>query len=263
MPKIHTSIILGIVSLAVVAAFLVPPIPQDVDYHIFADQRDAYGIPNAFDVLSNVPFIIVGLLGLKLLAGGVGTGGLPALLWHYRIFFLGVLFTGVGSAYYHWRPDNATLFWDRLPMTISFTAFFSFLVGESISVRLGRAILLPLLVLGIGSASYWYWTEMSDSGDLRFYLLVQFLPMVLTPYILWFFPSALTEKSWLWWLTGFYVLAKLFEMTDHFWFDLTGVVSGHTLKHLAAAVAIYCMYLALCHRQVRPSEIRRKMTSTY
>lgn len=261
MPQIHTIIVVGIVSLVLVAAFLSPPIPQDLDYHMFADQRDAYGVPNAFDVLSNIPFVIVGLLGLRLLSGGVGPGGLPQLLWHYRIFFLGVLLTGVGSAYYHWRPDNATLFWDRLPMTIGFMAFFSLLVGECISVRLGRILLLPLLVIGVGSALYWYWTEMTGSGDLRFYLLVQFLPIVLTPYILLFFPSTLTEKFWMWWLTGFYVLAKVLEMTDRFWFDLTGVVSGHTLKHLVAAAATYCLYLALCQRHVRPSEIRRRMVS--
>lgn len=258
---IHLIIIVLISIVAVAAAFLAPPIPQDLDYHAFADQRDAYGIPNAFDVLSNVPFVIVGLLGLKLLSGGVGPGGLPPLLWHYRIFFLGVLLTGVGSAYYHLRPDNATLFWDRLPMTIGFMAFFSLLVGESVSVRLGRVMLLPLLVLGVGAAVYWQWTETQGRGDLRFYILVQFLPMLLAPYLLLFFPSALNEKSWFWWLTGFYVLAKLFELSDRFWFDLTGVVSGHTLKHLAAAAATYCMYLALCHRQVRPSEIRRRTVS--
>lgn len=242
-------VLLSVVAILVVVS--APPIPQDVDYHIFADQRDLHGIPNAFDVLSNVPFIIVGFLGLVLLRHGV-VGGLSQLLWHYRIFFIGVLLTGLGSGYYHWRPDNATLFWDRLPMTIGFTAFFSLLVGESISVRLGRLVLLPLLVLGIASVLYWHRTEIADSGDLRFYLLIQFLPMILTPYILVFFSSALTEKFWFWWLVGFYVLAKVLELTDDFWFDLGGVVSGHTLKHLAAAAATYCMYGALKSRRLRP-----------
>lgn len=259
--NIHAAIALVIAIIAVVLVFASPPIPQDLDYHVFADQRDVYGVPNAFDVLSNIPFVIVGLMGLKLLSKGVGSGGLPPLLWHYRIFFLGVVLTGVGSAYYHWRPDNASLFWDRLPMTISFTAFFSLLLGECISVRLGRIILIPLLLLGSGSAFYWCWTESLGQGDLRFYLLVQFLPMVLTPYLLLFFPSALTDKSWFWWLVAFYVLAKVLELTDRFWFDLTGVVSGHTLKHLAAAVATYCMYQALRHRQPKPAETRRRFLS--
>ena len=250
--RIHLFIIFLISITAVIGIVLVPAIPQDLNYHLFADQRDFHGFPNTFDVLSNVPFIIVGCLGLLLLRNGVGKGGLPELLWHYRIFFLGVLLTGVGSSYYHWQPDNSTLFWDRLPMTVGFMAFFAMLVGESVSLRAGRLMLLPLLLMGVGSAVYWYLTEMSGKGDLRFYLLVQFLPILLTPYILLFFRSRLSGNVWLWWLVAFYLLAKVLELTDHFWFDLTGAVSGHTLKHLAAAAATYCMYLALRHRQVKP-----------
>jgi len=261
MSKMHASIALIISLAAVTLAILSPPIPQDLNYHVFADQRDIYDVPNAFDVLSNLPFILVGLIGLRLLSGGVGAGGLPPLLWHYRLFFLGVFFTGLGSAYYHWQPNNSTLFWDRLPMTISFTAFFSLLLGECVSIRLGRFSLVPFFVLGMGSALYWHWTESAEQGDLRFYLLVQFLPMALTPYVLLFFPSRLSGKSWFWWLAAFYVLAKVLELTDRFWFDLTGVVSGHTLKHLAAAAATFCMYLALCYRQVKPGEIRRRWIS--
>lgn len=260
--RIHLIVIFLISFVAVAAAFLAPPIPQDLNYHMFADQRDFHGVPNAFDVLSNLPFILVGLLGLGLLRDGVGQGGLPELLWHYRVFFVGVLLTGVGSAYYHWQPNNATLFWDRLPMTVGFMAFFSLLVGECISLRAGRLLLVPLLCLGTGSAVYWLLTEQAGSGDLRFYLLVQFLPILLTPYILLFFRSSLTGKTWIWWLVAFYVLAKVLEFADRVWFDWTGgMVSGHTLKHLAAAAATYCMYLALRQRHTRPGEIRRRMVS--
>lgn len=256
--RIHLIVIFVISLAAIAGAFWAPPIPQDLDYHLFADQRDFHGVSNAFDVLSNLPFILVGFLGLTLLRDGAGKGGLPKLLWHYRIFFLGVLLTGFGSSYYHWQPNNSTLFWDRLPMTIGFMAFFSLLVGESISVRAGRLMLLPLLMLGVGSVLYWQWTEMSGKGDLRFYILVQFLPILLTLYILLFFRSQFSENFWLWWLVGFYLLAKLLELTDHFWFDLTGMISGHTLKHLSAAAATYCMYLALRERYLRPFEVRRR-----
>lgn len=256
--RIHLILIFVISLVAITGAFLAPPIPQDLDYHLFADQRDFYGVPNAFDVLSNMPFIIVGVLGLILLRNGAGKGGLPELLWHYRIFFFGVLLTGFGSSYYHWQPDNSTLFWDRLPMTIGFMAFFSLLIGESISVRAGRWLLLPLLTLGVGSVMYWHWTEMSGKGDLRFYILVQFLPILLTPYILLFFRSQFSENSKLWWLVGFYLLAKLLELTDHLWFDLTGMISGHSLKHISAAAATYCMVLALRERNLRPIELRRR-----
>ncbi len=231
-------LVLAAVSLAgVLLTIFVPAFPQDLAYHDFADQRRFGGIPNTFDVLSNVPFVLVGLGGLNQLRRGCPAGCLPALLWHYRIFFLGVLLTGFGSAYYHWRPANATLVWDRLPMTIGFMAFFCLLVGEAISLRAGRRLLFPLLLLGVASVLYWHITEQQGRGDLRWYVLVQFLPILLTPYILGCFRSSLSEKFWFWALAGFYLLAKLLELTDSFWFDWTGFVSGHTLKHLLAAAA--------------------------
>lgn len=240
MSRIHTAAVLFIIAMALVAACVAPPIPQDPGYHAFADQRTLLAIPNALDVLSNLPFIAIGCLGLKRLGSSPVAGVLPPLLWHHRIFFLGVVLTGFGSAYYHWHPDNATLFWDRLPMTIGFMAFFSLLVGESLSLQWGRRLLWPLLVAGGLSVLYWHMRD-----DLRPYALVQFLPMLLIPYILLFFPSPCKAKAWLWALAGFYLLAKFLEMSDRFWFELTGFISGHSLKHLAAALAPLCLYKAI------------------
>lgn len=248
MSRIHTTVVLFFVVIALAAACLAPPIPQNPEYHAFADQRTLLGIPNALDVLSNLPFIMIGCLGLKLLWGGPAAGVMPQLLWHHRIFFLGVVLTGLGSMYYHWRPDNATLVWDRLPMTIGFMAFFSLLVGESLSLSWGRRLFWPLLLAGFISVLYWHLRD-----DLRPYALVQFLPMILTPYILLFFPSPYKAKTWLWALAGFYLLAKFLEMSDHFWFDLTGFISGHSLKHLAAAVAPFCLYKAIAGKKHGPT----------
>ncbi len=236
---------------ALLGMLFVPAIPQDPGYHQFADQRTLLGIPNFWDVVSNLPFVLVGMVGLARLARGCPPGGLSPLLIHYRVFFVGVLLTGLGSIYYHLDPDNVTLVWDRLPMTIAFMAFFSALVGESLSLRAGRQLLLPLLLLGMASVIYWHVSEAAGHGDLRPYLLVQFLPVLLTPYLLAFAPSPFTSKRQLWYLTGCYLLAKLLELTDHFWFNLGGVLSGHTLKHLAAAWACYWLYVALVQRKRR------------
>jgi hypothetical protein len=49
---------------------------------------------------------------------------------------------------------------------------------------------------------------------------------------------------------GFYVLAKILETGDRQIFALTGhTVSGHTLKHLAAAMAGYWMLRMLRRRE--------------
>ena len=182
--------ILGIAMLVVIVSLFLPPIPQDPAYHDFIDQRTLYGVPNFWNVASNVPFVIAGLLGLLLLAGRRPVpGGLPELRTAARVFFTGVLLTGFGSAYYHLEPSNASLFWDRLPMTLSFMAFFAMIIGENLSPGLGRALLWPLLAVGVLSVVYWHITERAGHGDLRPYGLVQFLPMVLIPVILLTFRS--------------------------------------------------------------------------
>jgi hypothetical protein len=121
--------ILAIVSLGTIAAvFLHSPIPQSLDYHRFADRRTLLGIPNCFNVLSNVIFLVVGVLGLRFLFRGDGASAANSFTyrserWPYVVFFLGVTLTAFGSAYYHLAPENSRLVWDRLPMAIGFTRF--------------------------------------------------------------------------------------------------------------------------------------------
>ncbi len=48
-----------------------------------------------------------------------------------------------------------------------------------------------------------------------------------------------------------YVLAKIFEALDREIFSLGGLVSGHTLKHLAAGAAAGVVVRMLLRRSVR------------
>src|SRR5450631_1035735 len=111
------------------------PITQDPGYHDFADRRGMINIPNFYNVLSNLPFVVIGIMGMRLAGSERATGGLPELRVLYLTFFIGVFLAGFGSAYYHYHPDNQTLLWDRLPMTIAFMALFSAIIGETISPR--------------------------------------------------------------------------------------------------------------------------------
>src|SRR5712691_5914887 len=119
-------VLLGVTAAAVAAACLVPPIPQDPAYHRFADTRPMSGVPNAWAVLSNLPFVLVGLAGLRQVLTAPAGAAAPFVesreRWPYALFFAGVALTGVGSGYYHWAHDNARLVWDRLPLTIGFVA---------------------------------------------------------------------------------------------------------------------------------------------
>lgn len=224
-------------------------------YHDFADGRSLFGLPNALDVLSNLPFLLVGLLGLRLVRTPPGPTAPYRQEWERRgwgILFWGVLLTGFGSGYYHLSPDNTSLFWDRLPMAIVFMAFLSLMVGERLSPMLGERLLLPLLAIGIGSVVYWELSEMLGRGDLRPYLLVQFVPLLLLPLLLLLYRSPYSHGRCYLYLFICYGLAKVLEIYDRQVFSLTGeAASGHSLKHLAAAVASFCLYRMLSQRRQR------------
>lgn len=215
--------------IAGVGVFLfVPPIAQDPAYHQFVDRRTWLGIPHVGDVLSNIGFVAVGLWGLWLL---------PARLENkaaYVLFFAGVALVGVGSASYHWAPNDNTLIWDRLPMSIAFMALLATFIGDRFSARAGRMALWPLVAVGVGSVVTWQLT-----GDLRPYGLVQFLPVVLAGAMCALLPSrAGFPTAYPFSLLALYALAKVFELFDaRVWQALGETVSGHSLKHLFAAAA--------------------------
>jgi len=166
-------------ALASLAALFIDPIPQDPNYHIFADQRVIFEIPHFGDVITNIGFMLAGSIGLARL---LSPGRLRSAFATDRerrawvVFFLGTLLTGLGSGWYHLQPDNARLFWDRLPMTLTFMALLSAMVSERIDARVGVALLGPLVLTGLASVAWWDYTEQQGRGDLRWYGLVQFCP---------------------------------------------------------------------------------------
>ena len=164
------------------------PVCQDIDYHPFADRNDYFSIPNFWNVVSNLPFLIIGGWGMLFVAFK-GQRITKILQPNYFILFFGILLTGIGSSYYHWNPNNQTLVWDRLPMTISFMSVFSVIIGEYIGTKHARVLLFSLLTLGVSSVFYWNYTESIGCGDLRMYIAVQFFPMVLIPMIMVLFKS--------------------------------------------------------------------------
>jgi hypothetical protein len=219
----------------IVAVFFVDPIPQDPEYHAFADTRTVLGVSNFWNVATNIPFLLVGAAGLYYAKSGERPGMLPELYFAYLVFFLGIFLTGFGSAYFHVAPGNATLVWDRLPMTIGFMGLFAIIVGEHISVRAAKRMLVPLLLIGIASVAYWDATEARGIGDLRPYAIVQFLPMLLIPLILLMYRSKYDNVDFLWFVIVLYALSKLFEYFDSAVFEFGELISGHSVKHIVAA----------------------------
>ena len=242
------ALVIGLTALALGAALLTAPVPQDPAYHVFADQRTLLGIPNFWNVVSNLAFLGAGIAGLAVLAHRVPAGGVAALRLHYKLFFTGILLTGAGSVLYHLAPANETLVWDRLPMSLAFMAFLTVIVGENVSVKVGLRLLWPAVATGLLSVVYWYISERLGYGDLRAYGLVQFLPLLLVPLILLLYRSPFTGNAWLWLMLPAYACAKLAEMNDAGIFAATGF-GGHALKHLCAALGALFFLLALLLRR--------------
>lgn len=229
-------VLAAVAAAAVVGVFLQDPIPQDPAFHDFADQRALFGVPHFWNVATNLPFLVVGALGW-LWTGRIAS---PDLATHYRILCTAIALVAIGSGWYHHAPSNAALVWDRLPMTVAFMTLFSALIADRISWLLGRALLWPLVVAGIASIAWWVRTESAGAGDLRAYALVQFLPMALIPLILLLWREGSLAARPLWLALGAYALAKAMEYFDTAVFAATsGLVAGHALKHLAAALAAW------------------------
>lgn len=246
----------GLTLVGFLFVLALPPISQDPQYHHFVDGRTFLGIPNSFDVFSNLSFVVMGSLGLLFLLRHSHEEPGRVFSDRREIYpciglYLGVLLTGFGSAFYHWSPSHGSLVWDRLPMTMIFMSFLASIISERISPKAGLIALFPLLALGIVSVLAWYGSEQRGAGDLRLYLLIQFYPVVLILFILWAFPSQYSHQGNILLMLGFYALAKITETLDKQIFLTAGMVSGHTLKHLLAATAILCHLMMLAKRRPR------------
>jgi len=231
-------------SFALLCALLVAlgtlaPIHQAASYHLFADAQSWGGLHNGANVLSNLAFVAVGLWGLH-----QSDQAPEALRGSLDLFFIGLVLTGLGSAAYHWAPDNQTLIWDRLPMTIAFAGAMGALAYQHLGPQAVRRWQNAWLYAGPVSVAIW-----ALGGDLRLYVVVQFGGLLVGS--LWMAVSALNKRAagfalpwhWVW---GGYALAKACEHADAWVWQLSSeLVSGHVLKHLVAALAVVPVVRAL------------------
>jgi hypothetical protein len=232
--------IIFIVTLLFVGVlFMIGPIPQDLDYHDFADKRKIAGIPNFWDVMSNLPMFFLGSYGLYLslknyfMRPDIVAKLIPLILC------LGIFLACFGSAYYHWSPDNNTLVWDRLPMTLMFMPIFSLLIYDFVGTKIGQIAFWILIPVGIFSIFYWQHTESIGQGDLRFYVFVQFFPMVIAPFVLLLFPKKTVYVKYIILILCWYIVAKVCEHFDDAIYEALSFWSGHTIKHLVGAISLF------------------------
>lgn len=237
------------------AALLLPAVPQPAGYHDFADTRALLGVPNAADVLSNVAFVVAGLGGLAATLGRGARFASRGERLPYAVFFAGVALTGLGSAHYHLAPDNERLFWDRLPMAVAFMGLVAAQIADRVGARAGLALLGPLLALGVASVVHWRATERLGTGNVVPYAVLQAYAVFVLLLLASFARSRYTHGVLLFHVFAWYAVAKLAEALDREVFAATGLASGHTLKHLAAAAAVAVVWRMLVVRAPRPDAI--------
>jgi hypothetical protein len=236
---------IGLISLAGISIgslFVIPPVTQDPTYHAFADRRTFWGVPNFWNVVSNAAFLGVAAAGLRALRNRQAF----TERWEgvsFRILLAGTALVGIGSGWYHLRPNDQTLFWDRLPMTIVFMSLLASIIGERVDMRAGRLVVAPLLAIGVASVVYW-----RMCGDLRPYVVVQFYPVLAIPFLLLTGGARYTGAVWTWLMAALYVAAKALELFDERMAHVLPV-GGHPLKHVVAAAAIGCYVVGVGRRR--------------
>lgn len=218
-------------------------IQQDQSYHSFADDRTWFGIANAFNTLSNLPLLLVGILGLVFLWKDRASSRLirfelPTERYAYWALFGAVALTGVGSMYYHLAPDDARLVWDRLPISLAFTALLAAMIAERSSVQWGVRLLVPLLLFGAGSVVYWRWSALQGTENLVPYGIAQYGSIAAIFVLAIVRRSRYTRGGVIFAVLLMYALAKVAEMFDTKIFEWGHVISGHSIKHLLAGAAV-------------------------
>lgn len=154
-PAQKTALFVAVTAVTLAAMFLAPPVAQPPSFHHFADGRSLWGIPNFGNVMSNLPFVMIGTYGILMVAGAPVAWAIRSI---YLVLFAAVILTGLGSAYYHWHPNDDTLVRDRIPMTVVFMSFLAATLAELVSKPLGVQLLIPLVALGISSVLWWHFT---------------------------------------------------------------------------------------------------------
>ena len=231
-------ILFSIAIIAIAGIFILSPIEQNKEYHNFCDSNTIFNIPNFWNVVSNIPFLIIGFVGLY------KTSTLSETRIQYVMFFLGISLVSLGSGYYHLNPNNDTLVWDRLPMTIAFMSLFSIIISEFVDLKIGLKILFPALLIGLLSVVYWI-----VFNDLKIYLLVQFYPILAILIILIFYKSKYNLTIGYWMLLFAYIIAKFFEHFDYQTQSVLKILSGHTLKHLVISIGIISLLYTYIKRE--------------
>ena len=129
------------------------------------------------------------------------------------------------------------------------------LLGHQLVAHRGQA-LVPLVALGIASVVWWRVSAAWGAENLRPYRAVQYGSIAIVLLIAALFPSRYTRGNDIYIVVVLYALAKVAESLDRVIFSVGSMLSGHSLKHLIAACAVYQILRMLKARTLKATEAR-------
>ncbi len=198
-----------------------------------ADNNSHFGIPNIWTVITTSGYAYLGAYGL------IRRSQFPE---SYRtlgtIFAFAILGTGFGSSYFHYNPNPSTLFWDQLPMSIGFASFAGMVIADRVCVKTGRILGYLLTVVGPWSV----WNIYFGNGETFYYICLQFGTLLFALLVIALTRAAKMKTSLIFFGLIAYVVAKVLETYDGPIFDALGFISGHSLKHIAATIALWAIF---------------------
>lgn len=225
-----------------IAMWWVLPHADFPDYGKFADDR----LSHARNVLSNLGLVLIGAAGVPWALRHRGDDFTASLT-----LFIGVFAAGLGSMYFHAQPlldgrlNRSALLWDRMPITMAFAGLIALVLRDRVLHRPNRFVLPFLVVVGLATALYWYW-----SGDLYPYAFFQFYTAAGTLLMIMILRPAYTEAGYVAAAVCLFGISKVFEEFDALIYG-KWEIGGHPLKHIASAFAALMILLWLAKRRAR------------
>lgn len=213
--------------VAAVCVVVLGPIERGEGFHRYADQRRWLGIPHAGDVLSNLAFVVVAVRALR----------------EVPVLALAVAWIGLGSATYHWSPSDTTLALDWAPIGVTLMLVLAAVIHDRIGARAGRVVQGSGPLAAVAVVGYWLLTGgTADGGDMAPYVALQLLGVVLPPLLALVCPGRISRR-YLIAAVACFIAARVLGAYDAQLLDAIAI-SGHSLKHLAAAAAAACVLRA-------------------
>ncbi|CAN6865544.1 unnamed protein product [Brassica oleracea] len=229
--------------------FFTPKVPlHSFRHHVFADKRNFMGVPNTLNVMTNFPFLIIGVLGFVLCLGGSFFNiSLKGEIWGWTLFYASISSLAFGSAYYHLKPDDNRIVWDTLPILIAYSSLFSSFLVERAGERVGLSCLVLLLFISVLSVAY-----ARVFNDLRLCLTFQLIPCLAIPVMTVLLPPKYTHSRFWLLATAAHAVSKIEGLADSKIYNFNGyTISGHSLGHLCSALAMLLLTVMLLYRSIR------------